>query len=95
MLLGMFPEKWLFDKSIFSTSFNFPMSSESGPTRELDDKFRSNIYLSSHKEDGIFEVNKLDPNHRNLRATAKVPKQEGIEPESRLPCKTKPARLFS
>ncbi|CAN6560003.1 unnamed protein product [Malus baccata var. baccata] len=66
MLLGMFPENWLFDKSISTTSLNFPISSESGPTRELDDKFRCNIWLSSHKEDGILEVNKLDPNVTRL-----------------------------
>lgn len=76
MLLGTLPNKLLFDKFRVVMTLSFPISSESGPFRRLDDKSRFRIYSSPHKVDGIVEVNKLGPNDI-LRATEKLYKQEG------------------
>lgn len=94
-LLGIEPDKWLFDKSIYATTSKLPTSSARGPLRLLDDSPNNKMYLSSHKEEGIVEDNILYLKSSLLSDLDRLPKQEGIVPDSSLLDNSKSARLSS
>ena len=72
------PNNWLFERTIYVTTFIFPTPFERDPIRELNDKSNVKISLSPHKVDGIVEFYKLNYKNKSLRVAVKLLKQESM-----------------